>query len=180
MAGTAGRSWPGRLGHREGCWGATVGWGITAMIPGTIPLERPLVPVVVAQVLLDLREDAVLAQIESGNLGWAWDIRRPGAVRRDVRVWRTSILSLWATGVSRVGGPDLDGLTVTDTWLPHRDVRVSELARWWSCSGDHVLNLVKDGLLAVSGERPEWTGVGSSTRITRGSVVAMLEHRRVR
>lgn len=146
-------------------------------LPGlTLSAARPLVPLEAVQVLLDRDEDAVLALVEKGDLGWAWDIRTPTATRREVRVWRESVLELMGADIAERHGTCLG---VLDTFLPHRDLRLTELARWFACSSSHVSNLIRDGCLALAGERPDHSSVAAVTRITRASVVSLLDGRRI-
>lgn len=146
-------------------------------LPGlTLSAARPLVPLEACQVLLDRDEDAVLALVEKGDLGWAWDIRTPSAIRREVRVWRESLLELMGADRAEHHGT---ALAVLDTFLPHRDIRLTEIARWLSCSSSHVSNLLRDGCLALAGERPDHSSVAAVTRVTRASVVSFLDGRRM-
>lgn len=146
-------------------------------LPGlTLPLSRPLVPMEALLTLLDRDEDQVLSEIERGGLGWAWDIRTQGAARREVRVWRDSVMEYMQGVPPRASG---SALAVLDTFLPHRDVRLTELQRWFSCSNTHVCNLLRDACLTVAGPRPEHSSVTAVTRITHASVVAFLESRRI-
>lgn len=145
-------------------------------LPLTLPSGRPLVPLEACFVLLDRDEDEVLGEVETGKLGWAFDLRTRGAVRREVRVWRESLLERLAGLQPQTSGSTL---AVVDTFLPHRDIRLMELARWFSCSGSHITNLVRDGSLELAGDRPCHSSVAAVTRICRASVVSFLSCRRI-
>ncbi|HEX3800751.1 MAG TPA: hypothetical protein VH413_18805 [Verrucomicrobiae bacterium] len=61
--------------------------------------RRPLVPMPAVCMFLNKKPREVLALIEDGHLRWAFDIRRPDAERREVRVLRQSLFEytgLWA------------------------------------------------------------------------------------
>ena len=141
-------------------------------------------------VLLDRDEDEVLAAVESGVLGWAWNIARPGAERRELRIWAPSLLSLLAGGrpeaatprsqESGAAQPGEELLTLLRGILPGRDVRSTELQRFFSCSGSHVAHLLQDGCLAPAALRQCEDGPNSFTRVKRDSVVKFLGGRRVK
>ena len=156
----------------------------------TLPAARPLIPVEVAMVLLDRDEDEVLAAIESGVLGWAWNIGCPNAERRELRIWRDSLLALLEGRRQETGGPE--GRSQEDSKeqkplsleeilrgvLPNRPVRSTELQRFFSCSSTHITHLLRDGCLTAAGRRQRDDGPNSFTRITRDSVVKFLTDRR--
>ena len=127
--------------------------------------------------LLDKDEDEILAEIERGSLGWVWDIRTESATtRRELRVWRDSVLQYLQGIPPRASG---NALAVIDTFLPHREVRTKELKRWFSCSHFHICNLIREGSLSLAGKWPEQSSVNEYMRITRASVVAFLQARRI-
>ncbi len=69
--------------------------------------ERPLVPLAAAMLFLNRNSKQVLALIEEGKLRWAFDIRREGVARREVRILRQSLFEF--TGlISPSVGPRLD------------------------------------------------------------------------
>ncbi len=144
-------------------------------LPITLPDDRPLIPLEAAQIILDLDEDSVLGEIERGTLGWAWDIRTEGATRREVRVWRRSLLQ-------RAAGQDataeLEGV-VESIFKAGEDYRLMQLARWLACSGSHVSNLIRDGLLALVGDRPKHSSAAAYTVVSRASVLRFFDSRRI-
>lgn len=147
-------------------------------LPGlSLPDSRHLIPLEACQILLDLDEDSILGAIENGRLGWAWDIRTPGAERREIRVWRESLMAKMA---GADGSVDTEIDQVVESILPHRDLRLMELARWFACSGSHVSNLIRDGCLALAGDRPTHSSAAAVTRVTRESVARFLDGRRVK
>lgn len=139
-------------------------------------------PVEAAVVLLDRHEDQVFSMIEDGTLAWAWDIRSQTAERREVRIWRISLLECMA-GLPTTGNIHLSARADEDTVLadlfPHSRaiVRSTELQRMFSCSGTHILDLVREGHLVATNKYK--TGPNNSAQITRESVLALLKSRRV-
>lgn len=126
-------------------------------------------------VLLDQDQDAVLALIEDGHLAWAWDIRSREAERREVRIWRESLISHLAGHRQ----PDLDELTVIDSILPHfgPDIRSPQLQRLFTASQGHIGNLIDQGL--IHGLNEATTGKNGFVRVSRDSIVNFLRRRRI-
>lgn len=146
-------------------------------LPGlTLPTERPLIPVEAAMVLLDRDEDEVLGAVESGTLAWAWDIRREGADRRELRIWRDSLLELLS---GTRGTAKMEAGQVLASMLPPRPIRTTELQRFWSCSSTHVTHLLEDGQLTAVAAREAGSGPNSFTRIELSSIRTFLTARRV-
>lgn len=125
-------------------------------------------------VLLDRGEDEVLQAIETGALAWAWNIATPEATRREIRVWRDSLLAL-LNGEKEL---DQDETVILSKWLPPRDLRSPELQRLWSCSSTHIHALLSAGALTQIGVPESTQGPRSFAVISRESVVAFLRWRR--
>jgi hypothetical protein len=153
-------------------------------LPGlTIPAARPLVPLEACMVLLDRDEDELLAAIEDGSLPWAWDIRGAGAERREIRVWRESVLE-WVgrdgNRGSEIANLKLEiGNDMPGDILPHRDLRTTELQRLFCCSQKHAQGLIEAGLLVPVRARPVESGPNAFTLVARPSVTRFLRERRV-
>jgi hypothetical protein len=128
-----------------------------------LPVSRPLIPLRAAMVLLDRGEDEVLALIDTGELSWAWDISSQDAERREVRIWRDSVLQFlsrseegnqrWtrmdlpAPPPSRQAGTDEEERVLLAI-LPHSaEVRSTTLQRLFTASQGHIQNLINAGLL---------------------------------
>ncbi|MFO1461249.1 MAG: hypothetical protein U1G08_17835 [Verrucomicrobiota bacterium] len=140
----------------------------------TLPSSRPLIPIEAAMVLLDRNEDEVLAAVESGALAWAWDIRRSGAERREIRIWRDSILDVINGSQTRTESP-----VVYRSMIPPRPMRTPELQRAWSCSSSHLSHLIGDGLLRAIAPRASSSGPNAFARIPPATIREFLESRRV-
>lgn len=121
-------------------------------------------------VLLDMNEDQVLALVESGGLGWAWNIGRQGSRNREIRIYRGSILSFLSGR--------RDGAEAFPSIFPNRVLRGPECQRFLSCSSTHLAQLVRDG--AIRGE-PGFRGSGptSAYRIHAEALVFFLKTRRI-
>ena len=126
-------------------------------------------------VLLDRDEDEILHAVESGDLGWAWDIAVPTAERREIRIWRESLLAL-AAGKR---DPDLEPHAVIARILPPAHIRSPQLQRLWSCSSTHIHALLDSDAIAVEAAPVARSGPQSYTLIRRESIAAFLSNRRV-
>lgn len=125
-------------------------------------------------VLLDRNEDEVLAGVESGALSWAWDIRRAGSERREIRIWRDSILDVIRETKTRKESP-----AIYCDMIPPRPMRTTELQRAWSCSCTHLSHLIEDGLLRTVAPRASASGPNAFARIPPLAIREFLESRRV-
>ncbi len=122
----------------------------------SITLQAPLLGVAPALLALRCGERQLMEWILSGDLEWAFDLRRAGARRCCLRVLTESIVRLQQR--SRLLTPrekaaqQLHPLeTVFDPMFHHRRPYLfsTELARVWACSPNHIHNLVEDGLLGL-------------------------------
>lgn len=144
-------------------------------LPGLkVPPARPLAPLEGAMWILDQKEDELLHACEDGTLPFAWDIATPTAERRELRILSESIVAI-ATGKPQPVYRDMEDLV--DELVPHRDMRSSELQRFFSCSSSHLSHLLRAGCLAAASVRRAESGVNAATLITRASVVAFLVSR---
>jgi len=148
----------------------------TREIQERIPLMRPLLPLQTVECILDRRADELLELIEAGRLAWAFDIAAaPGSGRREIRVWRGSVLD-YLRGYA-LGDADQD--QVLDSILPHHrpEIRGPELERTLSCSGVHIACLARSRALHVVCQAGR--GPNGFLRISRASVVDFLADRRL-
>lgn len=158
-----------------------------------IPVTRPLVPLPVVMVLTDCKEYDLMKRIEDGSLAWAWDISRASARRREVRIWRVSVLDFLRTQ----GNPDqamnrhnaMLESEVLPSLFPHSrpELRSPELQRLFSASQTHIQGLIDAECLRAVGwgdhnhdmnDRPP-CGPNSYVRIARKSVVEFLQAQRI-
>mgnify|MGYP007046916596 CR=1 FL=1 len=143
--------------------------------------SRTLWPIKAALVFLDSSEDKVIALVESGALLWAWDLRSPAARKAELRILVYSLLAYKSADATKFNPATATAAEVDSLILPHSRalLRGVELQRAWSISGSHVQNLIGQGLLVEATERAAKTGPNSSPFITRSSVVAFLQKRRI-
>ena len=137
----------------------------------------PLGRVSAATWLVQRSIDELAAMVESGALLWAWDLRRRGAGRRELRLWRPCVEAL-ARGEAQPGDAEPAVLAhVLPEGRPWFTAR--ELSLRWMCSDHHILQLVDDSLLTLTEDSPRRRGAGGSPRVTRGSAAGLLRKRRV-
>lgn len=135
---------------------------------------RPLVPVDVAMFVLDLADhDQVLAQIETGEIGWAWDISSPGAERREVRIFWACLLTAPAARASRAER-DVYSQVVPSHW---GRVRASSLYRRFACSQELIARLITAGAFVPLTNASR--GPDGSPEVTRDSVIRFLQSRKL-
>lgn len=147
---------------------------VLSAIHDRIPATRPLVPIEAAMVMLDRDEDEILHAVESGVLGWAWDIATPGSERREIRIWRDSLLSLLAGERE----PVREWPHVQAMILPPGDIKTPALCRLLSCGRTHVHAIASSSLHVVRGpEAP--SGPRAYSIVSRSSVAEFLHSRRV-
>ncbi len=141
-----------------------------------LPSVSPLLPLGVLTALGRLSEKAALELIECGRIEWAWDIRRAGAARREIRVWRDSLFDYLARPQQPARGATATALP--ELWPHSRPaLRSTELTGLFCCSSTHIHALARDGLLeALDAPR---RGPCGAIRVSRASVEAFLLRRRV-
>ncbi len=154
--------------------------------PGT---GRPLVPIEAVMVILDRNEDDLLRLVEEGELEFAFDISSAGAARREVRIYRESLLRYRAQSFraslapvrSDIPAQESRGLLhcITAILPQHSNMILTavELARCWSCSSSHVQRLIADGALADAS--PEGRKLTNTRSVTCASAEAFLTRRRI-
>jgi hypothetical protein len=151
-----------------------------------LPSNRPLLPMKAAICFLDRDEKQIMNLIDLGLLMWAFDIRRRDSVeRREVRIWRKSLIDYAQGIVPQDGWRNLRAQPNTkDEWnevvkgiLPGKaTLRGYEIARVFTCSKMHVIRLADDGDLVRS--QPA-TKPKESPYIKRESIVTFLSARRI-
>ena|SRR5579862_1274452 len=137
--------------------------------------NRPLVHVQTAMAALDKSEDQVLAMIESGKLLWAWNIASKSAARRELRIWRASVLA----SLNDAPQPDSTEEEVLASLFPHPApiLTTPQVQRMLSASQCHVYRLIESGALQALNKAHG--GRLGYVRVTRASVCDFLKLRRV-
>ncbi len=134
-----------------------------------LPARWPLVPVDVAAFYLNRLPEEVALDCDSL---WAWDISSRGAARRQLRLWRNSLLALKHPDAGIVIPGKLE--QVVEIFLPHRGLRGRELQMIFYCTAQHIAALHSGGFLTVERERQATTGPNASHIYSRQSVADLL------
>jgi hypothetical protein len=153
-----------------------------------IPVSIQLVPMQVGRVLLALDDDYICEAIEVGRLRWAFDISTPDAERGELRLHRQSLLDAvrdkaadpnWLRATPREKYDYLAHLPeILKQCLPPGDkpfFALSSLARRWTCSPQHIQNLIDAGCLTALARAQ--MGPNGSAMIMRESTITFLTAR---
>jgi hypothetical protein len=152
-------------------------------LPMRVDIKRPLMGIEAVKGVLDCDEDAVMAYIADGTIEWAWDLR--GATRSErqfVRVWAQSVdRARHILAGDKPSQFDLRDPEIVHALLKHSKpfVKSSELQRVWNCSGDHVNDLIRTGLLATVKAKTE-LACNEASSITRETLITFMSSRRIR
>ncbi len=131
-----------------------------------------------AMVVLNRDEHQVMRLVKQGALAWAFDVRRASSQRAAVRIFRPCLAEYLST--PEPPGPDPRDLeAVLHAILPAEGplVPATLVARAFGCSGSHIANLIRDGLLIVARSSPRRA---VSADLSRGSILGFLRQRRIR
>ncbi len=124
-----------------------------------LPAGRPLIPIEAVMVLADRDEDDVLNLIDIGMLRWAFDIATPGTDRRELRIFRESLIDYLRGDTAAMGRKNqtetVEGIIARILPRPsivngYGTIRGTELQRRFSCCQGHVNNLIKTGELSLA------------------------------
>jgi hypothetical protein len=135
-----------------------------------LPTRWPLVPVDVAAFFLDLTSEEIRLQADSL---WAWDISAPGRERRELRIWRESLIAMKDL---RRKIP-MHHHEVLASFMPKRGLRGTELQGLLYCTAQHVAELDADRQIIVERNRLTGCGPNASKVYTRDSIVNFLKAR---
>jgi len=149
----------------------------------SITLQAPLLGAEPARLALRCGEDQLMDWILSGDLEWAFDLRRAGARRSCLRILTESIVLLQQR--NRLLTPrekaaqrlhPLEKVFDSMFHHPRPFLFSTELARVWACSPHHVHNLVQDGLL---GRVDKKYFPREAARISRQTAFHFMQTRRI-
>jgi len=119
-----------------------------------ITLQAPLLGVEAARLALRCSEKQLMEWVLSGDLEWAFDLRRAGVRRSCLRILTESIVlrqqrNRPITPREKAAQRSHALEDVFDPLFQHHKPYLfsTELARVWACSGSHIHNLIQDGLL---------------------------------
>ena len=137
--------------------------------------RRPLLPVEAVVFMVNRDGDEIAADCERGFFKFAFDISAPGAVRREIRIFRDCVLK---TLQPELALPEkLE--EVFERIFPRRDLRGVELQRTLSCSLGHIRDLDDAALISVARERLAASGPRASRVYSRDSIIAFLKSRSI-
>ena len=144
--------------------------------PSRAPRAQRLLGSKSVQCFLDMDEDQVLANVKSGGLPWAWDLRCPKARRRYLRVLSGCVDDVRNGRRQWTGTEDL--ASILDLLFPGHDDTVPAilLARIFSISSGHCCNLIRAGALKTRGRRPHCK---ATFPVAFASVERLLAERRI-
>lgn len=144
----------------------------------SIPATRCLSSPETVRDFLRLTAEEVTHAVEAGTIPFAWDLRSPGSERAELRLWHPCCESLIKSG-ARDPGPAPAEVELYRLLIPERDVRSSELERWWSVSHQLVHRLIAAGLLPVRRSPAATSGPASYYLLDAAGLRAFLASRRV-
>src|SRR5713101_9707999 len=141
------------------------------------PVGRPLLSMKTAMVVLNRDERQVMRLIKQGALAWAFDVRRASSQRAAVRIFRPC-LAEYLEAPEPPGPAPRDLEEVLHAILPAEGplAPATLVARAFGCSGSHITNLIRDGLLIVARSSPRRA---VSASLSRGSILGFLRERRI-
>lgn len=147
--------------------------------PIPFQIRRPLLDVPTCATITDRPTEEILRLIQSGQLRLAFDLARPGARRRELRVLGRCLAEfMQGTQPAGVETPasvraEIDGIfpALAD------NLKACTVLRLFNCSSDHVLDLARKGLITVA--RPGRRGANGDLLLQRASLVEFLVSRRV-
>jgi hypothetical protein len=148
-----------------------------------LTLNAPMVGVESARLALRCDEAALTGWILSGDIEWAFDLRRQNAKRWYVRILTESV-------VVKQKHPGPFGVNerrsqrrhrfqdIFDSLFPPRRLHFhsSEMARIWGCGVSHIHNLVQDGLL---GGNEAKSARHDGFQIPRENILQLMQSRRI-
>jgi hypothetical protein len=149
-----------------------------------VTLEAPLIGVESARLALRCGEDDILEWILSGDLAWAFDIRRAGARRACWRILTESVARKQQregrlSPREREAQKSHPFQEIFDGLFKHRRPILfsSELSRVWNCGTSHIHNLIQDGLLPTVEKK---YAPREGFQLPRKKVFAFMQSRRMK
>lgn len=154
------------------------------VIERQLPTSRPLVKLDVVMHLLQRNEDDCKYLYEAGLLRWAFDLSSPGSRRKEVRIWRGSVIEYQAgdhrviLNAHQTESAD-EARKILAACLPPGlgPVALSKLVPLWAASSTHLHDLLKESLLRpLAGQQLKQT---ETPMLDRASVIGFLQSRRI-
>lgn len=144
----------------------------------SIPATRCLSSPETVRDFLRYTAEEVAQAVEVGTIPFAWDLRSPGAERAELRIWHPTAEAIIRSGASDPGPQPAEG-ELYRMLIPDRDVRSSELERWWSVSHQLVHRLISAGQLPVRRDPAASSGPASYYLLTSAGLRTFLASRRL-
>ena len=144
-------------------------------------LRRPLWHPGTVEECLDISRSKLNALIESGELPWAFNLGN-GPARKEIRILAHCVVERATGTLPAIGATrNLQLPEVINLILPQnrQNLRCIELQRLFHVSPDLIHFLHGAGEIDRVSEKLPATGPNASPRFTRGSLVKMLDKRRV-
>lgn len=142
-----------------------------------VKLAGPLISESTACSVLECDNDELKWLIESRKLSWAWNIARPGAEARELRLLTRSVNGVRTTGAGDglENEPEQRILDLVLARHPKPELSGTEFDLLFCCSQETRTRLLRAGLLTGT----DWKrGPNGSPKITRLSVIQFLKERR--
>lgn len=147
--------------------------------PIPFQIRRPLLDVPTCSTITDRPTEEILDLIQSGRLRLAFDLAKPGARRRELRVLGRCLAEYMQNTRPAIPETPASVRGEIDEIFPAlaENLKACTVLRLFNCSSDHVLHLAKKGLITVA--RPGRRGADGDLLIQRTSLVEFLVSRRV-
>jgi len=150
--------------------------------PGAILFRRPLVSISTALALVDADDERqIIEMIEQGKLRWAFDVADGKRLKREVRILGASI-NEYLTGQQAPSCSAADdfarAIGIIFPVVP-ATVPTPTIARAFSVSPDHVLNLCRSCEICTVKGHTWHRGPRGAAQIVTASIIAFLKRRRM-
>ena len=112
-------------------------------LPLLIPIERRLAPADALRSHLAATAEEIVGCIECGTIPHAFDLRATRSERSEIRIWMPTVRALMASDGRDPGARAREDVgVIIGELVTARDVRSSELERWWCVSHQHIHSLI--------------------------------------
>jgi hypothetical protein len=140
--------------------------------------RRPLLTVETVIAMIDMDRIEVFENCDCGRFAWVFDLSTPGSSRRELRIWRGSVIA-WREMDGADPAAKIPEADVLCSIIPPLNPRSSDLARRFGISRDHLRSLICAREIAVASAPTQSQGINATCRLLRNSVLSFLRRRRV-
>jgi len=144
-----------------------------------LTFRRPMLGMNAAKAVTGFNEDEVLSEIQLGRIKWAFDL---GTARDKifVAILTRSLVAYIDPALAQPENiEDVAAAVMPPSSSITGNLRGTELQFSFNVTSEHVLNLIRGGLLKESGKSNWHQGRGGSPLILRTSVLSLLKTRRL-